>query len=67
MIALFVMFLLHLTPENQMTIFHVSLQGNDDADGLTEATAFRTLEQAQTAMQATTGGDETRVHEAPIT
>ena len=63
MIALFFMFLLHLTPKDQLTIFHVSLHGSDDADGLTEATAFRTLEQAQTAMRGTGGNDETRVHE----
>jgi parallel beta-helix repeat protein len=45
-----------------MAVFHVAKSGNDDNDGLSEATAFRTLEAAQMAMRASAGADETQVH-----
>lgn len=46
-----------------MAVFHVAMSGNDANDGLTQATAFRTLEAAQAAMRAAAGADETVVHE----
>jgi len=46
-----------------MTIFHVARNGNDAFDGLTVATAFRTLAAAQAAMQASAGPDEAQVHQ----
>ena len=46
-----------------MTFFHVAKTGNDASDGLTAATAFRTLAAAQAAMQASAGADQTQVHQ----
>lgn len=46
-----------------MTVFQVSLSGNDANDGLSAASAFRTLEAAQTAMRVSAGEDETQVHQ----
>ena len=46
-----------------MTIFHVSKSGDDTADGLSAATAFRTLPAAQAAMQTSAGADQTLVHQ----
>ena len=46
-----------------MTVFHVSRTGDDTADGLNAATAFRTLGAAQAAMRASAGADETQVHQ----
>ncbi len=52
-----------LAGKSEMAVFHVSTSGSDDNDGLSEATAFRTLEAAQAAMRDAAGADQTMVHE----
>ncbi len=44
-----------------MAKFYVSTTGNDNADGLSVATAFKSLAQAQTAMRTSAGDDITDV------
>jgi parallel beta-helix repeat protein len=43
--------------EQAMATFYVSTLGSDNADGRSLATAFRTIEQAQSAMRASAGED----------